>query len=103
MVTGALAIPLAAMLALGFDIRRTWLGVWNAFGALDLVVAVSLGVLSVPNTPFRIFTEGPGTQVMTTLPWVLVPAMLVPIFFFIHFAITAKLRTATQAGRLAVA
>jgi hypothetical protein len=40
---------------------------------------------------------------MTTVPWVLVPAMLVPIFLFIHFVIAAKLRTAARAGRLAVA
>ena len=103
MLIGALAVPLATMLALRFDVRRAWLGIWNAFGALDLVVAVSLGALSMPNTPFRIFTEGPGTLAMTTVPWVLVPAMLVPIFLFIHFVIAARLRTATQAGRLAVA
>jgi hypothetical protein len=103
MVTGALAIPLAAMLALRFDIGRAWLGIWNAFGALDLVVAVSLGVLSAPGIPFRLFTQGPGTQAMTTVPWVFVPAMLVPIFFLIHFAIATKLRTVAQAGHLAVA
>lgn len=103
MIAGALAIPLAAMLALGFDIRRVWLRLWNAFGALDLVVAVSLGLLSAPGTPFRVFTEGPGTQAMTAPPWVFIPAMLVPILFLVHVAIATKLRAATPAGRLAVA
>jgi hypothetical protein len=103
MVTGALAIPLAAMLALGFEMRRTWLGIWNAFGALDFIVAVSLGLLSVPETPFRVFTEGPGTQAMTAVPWVFIPAMLVPIFLLVHFTIATKLRTAIPVGRLAVA
>jgi hypothetical protein len=103
MIAGAMAIPLAVMLMLGLEIRRTWLGIWNAFGALDLVVAVSLGLLSAPATPFRVFTEGPGTQAMTTVPWVLIPAMLVPIFLLVHFAIATRLRTAVQAGRLAVA
>jgi hypothetical protein len=103
MITGVLAIPLAAMLASGFDMRRTWLGLWNAFGALDLVVAVVLGVLSAPGTPFRVFIEAPGTQAMTTVPWVFVPAMLVPIFFLIHLAIAARLRTAPQARHLAMA
>jgi hypothetical protein len=103
MVTGALAIPLAAMLAFGFEMRRTWLGIWNAMGALDLVVAVSLGLLSAPGTPIRVFTEDPGTQAMTTLPWTFIPAMLVPIFLLVHFAIATKLRTAVQASRLAVA
>jgi hypothetical protein len=102
-MTGALAIPLAAVLALGFNIRRMWFGLWNAFGALDLVVAASLGLLSAPGTPFRVFTEGPGTQAMTTLPWAFIPAMLVPLCLLIHFAIATKLRAAAQAGRLAIA
>jgi hypothetical protein len=103
MIAGALALPLAAMLALGLHLRRAWLGLWNAFGALDLVVAVFLGMLSAPGTSFRVFTEGPGTLAMTTVPWVFVPAMLVPIFLLVHFVIAAKLRTAAQAGRLAIA
>ena len=103
MVIGALAIPLAAMLALHFDMRRAWPGIWNALGALDLVVAVSLGALSMPTTPFRIFTEGPGTLAMTTVPWVVVPAMLVPIFLLIHLAIATRLRADARAGRLALA
>jgi hypothetical protein len=103
MIIGVLAIPLAAMLALGLDIRRAWLRLWNAFGALDLVIAVSLGLLSAPGTPFRVFTEGPGTQAMTAVPWVLIPAMLVPILFLVHVAIATKLRAGAQAGRLAVA
>jgi hypothetical protein len=103
MITGALAIPLAAMLIFGADPRRAWFGLWNAFGALDLVLAVVLGVLSAPGVPFRVFTEGPGTLAMTTVPWAFVPAMLVPIFLLLHFAIADRLRTAPQAGRLAVA
>jgi hypothetical protein len=103
MVTGALAIPLAAMLALHLDMRRAWLGIWNAFGALDLVAAVMLGVLSAPGTPWRIFSEGPGTLAMTTVPWVLVPAMLVPIFLLIHLVIATRLRAAARAGHLALA
>lgn len=103
MITGALAIPLAAMLALGLHLHRAWLGLWNAFGALDLVVAVFLGVLSAPGTSFRVFTEGPGTLAMTTVPWVFVPAMLVPIFLLVHFAVATRLRTAAPASRLAIA
>jgi hypothetical protein len=103
MVTGAFGLALPATLALGFGLRRPWLAIWNAFGALDLVVAVSLGTLSMPGTPFRIFTEEPGTLVMTTVPGILVPAMLVPIFFLVHFAIATKLRTAATINRLPVA
>jgi hypothetical protein len=103
MITGALAIPFAARLARGIAVRQAWLGLWNMFGAMDLVMAVALGVLSAPGTPFRVFTAGPGTLAMTTLPWVFVPAMLVPIFLLVHFAIASRLRTAAQVGRLSIA
>jgi hypothetical protein len=92
-ITGAPAVPLAAMLTLGFEIRKLWIGLWNAFGTLDLIVAIVLGLLSAPGTPFRVFTEGPGTLVMSTLRWAFVPSMLVPIYLFVHFAIAAKLRS----------
>jgi hypothetical protein len=97
MITGAVALLLVPTLALGFEVRSLWLKVWNAFGALDLVIALTLAVLSSPGTPFRVFTEGPGTQVMATLPWVLVPAILVPIDLLIHLAIATKLKSVPRA------
>src|SRR5690242_14778384 len=69
MITGAIALVLAAMLFLRMQVGKEWIGLWNAFGALDLVVAISLAMLSAPGTPFRLFMEGPGTQAMTVLPW----------------------------------
>jgi hypothetical protein len=41
---------------------------------------------------------------MTTLPWIFVPSMIVPILFLLHFAIAARLawsRKATRAAALA--
>jgi hypothetical protein len=92
MLVAALAIPLAVMAARGAGERPAGLRIWNALGALDLIVAVSLGLLSAPGTPFRVFTEGPGTLAMTTLPWIMVPAMLVPLYLLIHLTIAVKLR-----------
>jgi len=41
---------------------------------------------------------------MGTLPWILVPAMLVPVDFLVQVVIMAKLRTVSQAvGTMAVA
>lgn len=99
MVTGAIALLLVPLLALGINVPRLWLGAWNAFGMLDLLTAVTLAVLSVPGTPFRLFNEGPGTLVMGTLPWILVPAMLVPVDLLVHVVIMAKLRLAPRAVR----
>jgi hypothetical protein len=94
MVVGALAIPLAVMAA-GIK-RPAWIAFWNALGVIDLVVALSLGFLSAPGTPFRVFTEGPGTLAMTTLPWIMVPTMLVPLYLLIHLTIAVKLKGAER-------
>jgi hypothetical protein len=99
MITGAIALLLVPLLALGIKIPRLWLGAWNTFGMLDLLTAVSLAALSVPGTSFRVFSEGPGTLVMGTLPWIFVPAMLVPVDLLVHVVIMAKLRSAPHGIR----
>jgi hypothetical protein len=90
MLVGALAIPVAAMAASRAGARRGWLVLWNALGALDLAIAITLGALSAPGAPFRIFANGPGTAAMGTLPWTIVPTTLVPLFLLIHFAIVVR-------------
>lgn len=72
---------------------RQWLRLWNTFGALDLIVAVSLGVLSAPGGPWQVFTAEPGTAVLGSLPWTLIPALLVPLYLMIHLTIAVQLRT----------
>jgi len=99
MITGAIALLLVPLLALGIKIPRLWLGAWNAFGMLDLLTAVTLAALSVPGTSFRVFSEGPGTLVMGTLPWIFVPAVLVPVDLLVHVVIMAKLRSAPHGIR----
>lgn len=97
-LTGALAIPVAVIAAAGPK-NRGWVFAWNVLGALDLIDAVTLGALSAPGTPFRVFTEGPDTGAMGTLPWIMVPTMLVPIYLLVHFTIAAKIRSEERAPR----
>ena len=97
-LTGALAIPVAAIAATRPQ-NWGWVFAWNLLGAADLVDAMTLGALSTPGTPFRVFTEGPGTGAMGTLPLIMIPAMLVPLLFLIHFTIAAKIRFGDQAPR----
>ena len=97
-ITGIAAIPIAAIAASRRNVSRRILTAWNAFGALDLVVAVTLAFLSAPGTPFRVFTEGPGTVVMTTLPWILVATFLVPLYLLTHLTIAARLRLSRHAN-----
>ena len=91
-LAGATAVPVALALRRGAGWAARAAPFWNAFGTLDLVVAVALGVLSAPGTAFRVFVAEPGTLTMGTLPWVLVPTVLVPLFLLDHLVIAVKLR-----------
>ncbi|MEW6530981.1 MAG: hypothetical protein AB1473_09110 [Thermodesulfobacteriota bacterium] len=67
------------------EFKRSFLYViWNLFGILDLIVAVSTGALSSGLAPGL---AGPITTApMAHLPLVLIPAFLVPIFIMLHLA-----------------
>jgi hypothetical protein len=68
-----------------------WLRAWNALGVLDLVTALALGATSSPG-PLRLFAGPPSSAIMTTLPWIIIPCFLVPIFLALHMAIFLRLR-----------
>jgi len=63
---------------------------WNSFGFLDLIAAVGLGVASSPGPLHLILTE-PGSGIMTTLPWLLIPGFLVPLLASTHLAVFYRL------------
>jgi hypothetical protein len=67
---------------------------WNAIAFVDLVVAVTLGIGSQPGAPFRFIFEAPGTALMGTLPWLLIPGFLVPLYLLTHLAVFAQLASA---------
>lgn len=65
---------------------------WNLLGILDLVVAISLGVVVAmlrAGTPGEI-----SSAPMATLPLLLVPAYLVPLFLMLHAAALMQSRRA---------
>ena len=97
---GLIALPLAAMAAAG-SVRPIWIALWNALGTLDLITAVMLGVTSQPGTPFQVFSG--SAEAITTLPWVLVPTLLVPAYFLTHLLILRKLRAPRPVSRAALA
>ena len=87
----ALAVPLA------WAIHRRVAGwqaltlAWNSIGFLDLVTAVTLGVGSAPGSPLRFIFESPASSTMGSLPWLLIPGFLVPLYLLTHLAIFAQL------------
>jgi hypothetical protein len=98
---GVLAPFVAMMAARGSSLGAV--GLWNALGALDLIVALTLGLLSAPDTPFRVFTAEPSTRIMGELPWVFIPTVLVPMWLLVHLAIAAKLYAGVPRGKQATA
>lgn len=103
-LVGVLAIPVAFLATRRPERYAGIIGAWNILGALDLVMAVTIALLSSPGLPFRIFMDGQGTLVMTGLPWIMVPTLIVPFYFLIHLSIAAKLRELQpERGRLEMA
>lgn len=90
-VAGVAAIPLARRVLRGEDIPASTIAIWNAFGALDLVVAISLGVTSATGSALQLIHTAVGSRAMQYLPLSLVPTVLVPFYLMTHAVVAAKL------------
>jgi hypothetical protein len=93
---GDIAVALAALPVAWAIARRArgWYALaflWSVIGFIDLVTAVTLGVGSAPGSPVRFIFESPETATIASLPWVLIPAALVPLYLLTHIAVFAQL------------
>jgi len=91
-ITGVLALPVAWLATQDQDRHRRVIWAWNAFGGLDLLVAVTLAVVSRNGSPLQLIHAGVGSSAMSYLPWSLVPTFLVPYFLISHGVVFARLR-----------
>ena len=92
-VTGALAIVLAAFLSTGRMAGR-YVRAWNLFGLFWLGNIVYVAVLSMP-TPFRQYFDGPPNTLPGMFPYVWLPSFLVQAALFGHLLVFR----AQRAGR----
>jgi len=92
---GATALPIAWITYRRPNDTRLVLSIWNIIGAVDLIAAVGLGVLSSPGPQRLIFAE-PSAAIMTTLPWLMIPGFLVPLLFAVHIGIFVRLARPTS-------
>jgi hypothetical protein len=89
-IVGVTAMPVAWLAhRRGRDARPAIL-VWNIFGLTDLIAAIGLGVISSPG-PLHLIAPEPGSAIMATLPWMLIPAFLVPLLASTHLAVFYRL------------
>ena len=93
-ITGALALPVAWLALRGQGKALVWS--WNAFGMLDLVAALALGIISANGSPLQIIHAGQGSEAVQVLPWSLIPTVLVPMFLIVHAVIFARLADASS-------
>jgi hypothetical protein len=70
--------------------------IWNLLGMADLVIAVSLGIMTSPG-PAQVFRTTPTSEFITTFPLVLVPALLVPLALTLHVVSLWQLLGAREA------
>jgi hypothetical protein len=90
-ITGVLAIPLALSALNSQTLPTAAIARWNAFGILDLVAAVALGLTTANGSPLQIIHVGVGSQAMQALPFCLVPTVLVPFYLITHAIVAAQL------------
>jgi hypothetical protein len=75
---------------------RKWFVAWNILGIIDLVLAVTLGILHSVSTFGILAGNGPTTLLMTQFPRSLVPTFLVPIYILLHLLALARRNEVTS-------
>lgn len=74
--------------------RKTFI-VWNLLGVLDLVTAVTLGVLASA-TPVGILAGDVSTRLMGMFPLSLIPTFFVPLLVIFHLISLSRTRKAAE-------
>jgi hypothetical protein len=98
-ITGVLALPVAWLALRGQGKALVW--AWNGFGMLDLVAAITLGVISANGSPLQMIHAGAGSEAVQMLPWSLIPTVLVPMFLIVHAVIFGQLAWSGRGGEAA--
>lgn len=97
-IAAVFALPLALALRRNKAVRGYFIA-WNIFGLVDLVSAITMGVL-YSEGPFGILRTEVSTALMTTFPVNLIPAFFVPLFIMLHvLALVRRKEVPTAATR----
>jgi len=87
-ISAIFALPLAFALSKNKRIHNLYVA-WNIFGLIDLISAVTVGVLYSQGS-FGILRTGLSTAVMTNFPINLIPTFFVPLFILLHLLALAR-------------
>jgi hypothetical protein len=90
-VVGLLAPAVALAYARGSRRAAAYVRAWNLLGLVDLVVALTTGVLTSPSPLQRLAFDAPN-ELISAFPLALVPVFLVPLSILLHLAALNKLQ-----------
>jgi hypothetical protein len=90
-LTGLFAVPAAIAVATGAAQGRRAAIIWNIFGLVDFVVAITLGMITSPG-PLQLIVPGVLSIGAGTYPGVLTPAFVVPSSILLHVLSLRQLR-----------
>ncbi|MCI4663129.1 MAG: hypothetical protein MRY74_00260 [Neomegalonema sp.] len=97
-LTGVLAV----WLVIQGPVTRKAARAWNWFGALDLVIAVTMGAITSPGAAQLLAFDTPNLLI-SAYPLVLIPTFIVPLSIILHVLCLWKLRRMAAHGPSEVA
>ncbi len=83
-------VPLALAISHRTHGVEKWFLAWNIFGLVDLIVAVSTGILHSPSSFGTLVGAGLTTLMMSQFPLSMVPTFFVPLFILLHLLALAR-------------
>ncbi len=89
-IAAAGALPLAIALYKGKNVKR-WLVIWNTFGLIDLISAITVGILYSVGPLGILVHGGLTTKPLITFPINLIPTFFVPFFILVHLLIYKRI------------
>jgi hypothetical protein len=98
-LVGLLALPVAQFVSAGKPGSRK-LGIWwNLLGLADLVLAITMGMLTSPGR-FQVFALSHPNAQIGTFPTVMIPAFAVPYSIILHALSLWQLRRVERTGSI---
>jgi hypothetical protein len=96
-ITGLFAVPVAISLMGAAGEGRKAAIAWNVFGILDLVIAISMGMITSPG-PLQLIVPDVASIGTASYPTVMVPAFAVPSSILLHVLSLRQLRRRARAA-----
>jgi hypothetical protein len=93
----AIAAIFATVIGISFiinkhGVKKKWISVWNSFGLMDFVIAVSMGLITRTGNIGHL-ENTVASDAMSHFPLVMIPGFIVPFYLLTHIIIILQLRT----------